>query len=133
MSRLATLKQHYCTDVAKIINEYCMISKVNIKKTILEMHAELEMKTKLYKREYYFFQGKLIQGLEILKSLETYKWNNHVESHLVRLYTPSVEIVSRKHCRYCIIDKIEEKKKKNLADIIKLSELKRGLYRENVK
>jgi hypothetical protein len=133
MSRLATLKQHYCTDVAKIINEYCMISKVNIKKTMLKMHAELEMKTTLYKREYYFFQGKLIQGLEILESLETYNWNNHVQTHLARLYEPPIERVSRKHCRYCIIDKINEKKKKNLADIVRLSELKRGLYRENVK
>jgi hypothetical protein len=119
MSRLEELKKKYYNDVAKIINEYCMISKLDVSLMRLAMLSQLVR-----------ISFRALNSYEILEKMESYNWEEHVKQHICKLFTYSCCKVSRKHCRYCNIEKITKKKKKNLVDIVRLSELKRGLYRE---
>jgi hypothetical protein len=121
MSRLATLKEYYCTDIAKMINEYCMPLRKVEKQYRWCMHKEIFFKTEGIKNTF-------MNHSQILKQLEAFNWEVHVDNHICRFQR--VKSIPKKHCRYCIIERIKEKKKKTLADIVRLSELKRGLYRE---
>jgi hypothetical protein len=119
MLRLAVLKKQYCTDIAKIINEYCIVSKQLINKIKNNIHNELQQ---ISRGSY-----KDIEGSEILEELERRKWNVHMR---ICLGFSSIIKITDLNCKYCLLAEINRKKKKSLADILRVFELKRGLYRE---
>ncbi len=72
MSRLAKIKLFYCTDVAKLINEYTMIPTIEIEITKLDLHSEF------YYKNHFTQRPKTTNvSRDILAAIKSWAWSDH--------------------------------------------------------